>query len=705
MANDAQECAYCHLPVLGFAGSEARATEGLVYCCYGCRLAAAITGGQTGDGAPIALLTRLGIAVALSMAVMAFSLPLYIEDVYGTSDAGPSTPAGLIDLLQYSSLLLSVGVFVLLGLPILSSAIDEARRWIAGTDALVVLGVGATLAYSAHATIQGSLQTYYETACLVLVLFTLGRYLEALGRHRATAAMASMEPLLPSEVEISRDGTRRTVKLAELRAGDRVHVPAGQTICVDGPVESGQAHVDERLVSGESEPLFKHSDDRVHAGTIALDGSLTVVAAEVGSANTVGRLTSLLHAARRSRGVYQRMADRLATGFLPLVILVAVGTVGYHASRGDTREGLLSGLAVLLISCPCALGIATPMAMWLALGQAAKRGVLFLGGAAVERLATVRVVAFDKTGTLTDGEPQVVEFLTDPAVAMDDQSILTLAVGVARSSTHVLSRSICRYATERGVEPTETADTVPVGGAGIIGEFAGHKVQLGSLKMMRTTSAVIGEKLMVDSARIIERGHGLSCLCCDGRVIAMFAFAERLRREARDAIARLRTLDCRTCVLTGDHSVRGAAIAQELGVETLADLTPAEKVTQIRRLHRESGRVAMVGDGLNDAPALAAADVGIAMGCGPDLTRRTADVCLLGNDLCTVPFAIHLARRTVRTVRTNLAWAFAYNLVAIPMAMLGTLRPVYAAIAMVVSSLIVVTNTLGLERTDRKELT
>jgi cation transport ATPase len=343
------------------------------------------------------------------------------------------------------------------------------------------------------------------------------------------------------------------------------------------------------------------------------------------------------------------------------------------------------------------------MAMWLALGKAAKRGVLFVGGAAVEGLARVRVVAFDKTGTLSDGEPQVAEFLAESTASNEDGRVLAVAAGLSRSSTHVLSRSIVRFAAGRGVEPSATAVAVPIDGAGLSGEVASRKVQLGSLRMMQTTSTVIGKKLMSFSARIVERGHGLSCLSCDGRVIGMFAFAERLRPETRQAVARIRKLDCRICVLTGDHSVRGAAIARELGVETIADLVPEEKITQVRRLRGESGRVAMVGDGLNDAPALAAADVGIAMGCGPDLTRRTADVCLLGNDLCTVPFAIQLARRTVRTVRINLAWAFAYNLVAIPMAMLGTLRPVYAAIAMVVSSLIVVTNTLGLERPDQGE--
>ncbi len=701
--NDPQFCTYCHLPVTGWVAGGTGATSETAYCCYGCRLAAAITGSKSGDGAPVSLLTRLGIAVALSMAVMAFSLPLYSQDVYGLSDAPSSFSAGLIDLLQYASLLLSAGVFVLLGLPILSNAIDDLRRWIADADALVVLGVGATLVYSAYATIHGSTQTYYETACLVLVLFTLGRYLEALGRHRATTAMASTESLLPSEVEITRDGRSYTAKMIDLRVGDRVHVPAGQTICVDGRVETGQAHVDERLISGESEPTFKHPGDLVRAGTITLDGRLTVAATAVGPASTVGRLASLLDTARRSRGHYQRMADRLATVFLPLVIVLAIGTAAFHAALGDSRQGLLSGLAVLLISCPCALGIATPMAIWLALGKAPSRGVLFVGGSAVEGLATVRVVAFDKTGTLSDGEPQVAEFLTESTFAGEDIHVLAVAAGLARSSTHVLSRSIVRYAAGLGVEPSATAVAVPISGAGLSGEVASRKVHLGSLKMMQTTSAVIGDKLLASSARIGERGHGLSCLSCDGRVIGMFAFAERLRPEAREAVARIRRLDCRICVLTGDHRVRGAAIARELGVETVADLGPEEKITQVRRLRRESGRVAMVGDGLNDAPSLAAANVGIAMGCGPDLTRRTADVCLLGNDLCTVPFAVHLARRTVRTVRLNLAWAFAYNLVGIPMAMMGTLRPVYAAIAMVVSSLIVVTNTLGLERPDQGE--
>lgn len=632
------------------------------------------------------------------MAVMAFSLPLYSHDVYNPTDAPSGFSSGLIDLLQYASLLLSAAVFVLLGIPILSNALDELKRWSAGADALVVLGVGATLAYSIDATLRGTTRTYYETACLVLVLFTLGRYLEALGKHRASAAMESMESLLPGEVEITRDGRSVTAKTTDLRVADRIHVPTGQTICVDGHVESGEAHVDERLISGESEPAFKGPGDRVRAGTVALDGGLTVIAAEVGSASTVGRLASLLEAARRSRGRYQRMADRLAAAFLPLVIVLAVGTAALRAWQGDGRQGVLSGLAVLLISCPCALGVATPMAVWLALGKAAKRGVLFAGGGAVEGLAQVRVVAFDKTGTLSDGDPRVAEFVTESTVAGENDHLLSVAAGVSRSSTHVLSRSIVRFAAQRGVEPCVMALAAPITGAGLAGEVSGRKVRLGSLKMMRAASAAFGDRLMARSASIVESGRGLSCLSCDGRVLGIFAFEERLRPEARNAVDRLRKLGARICVLTGDHAVRGDAIARELNVETVSELAPEDKITQVRRLRRESGPVAMVGDGLNDAPALATADIGLAMGCGPDLTRRSADVCLLGDDLGAVPFAIQLARKTVRTIRINLAWAFGYNLVAIPMAMMGTLRPVYAAVAMVVSSLIVVTNTLGLDK-------
>jgi Cu+-exporting ATPase len=361
--------------------------------------------------------------------------------------------------------------------------------------------------------------------------------------------------------------------------------------------------------------------------------------------------------------------------------------------RGSAEEALMTALAVLLISCPCALGIATPTAIWVGLGRAASLGIPFRNGEALEALARVSTVAFDKTGTLTTGEPKIASILVAPRQSISEQRVIALAAGLAAGSNHLLARSIVALASDRGIPPESIVDIQTIPGRGLIGHIDEATIRLGSVTMMAEAGVELDELLIEELDRIVAASQGLACVSVDGRAVGVFAFTETLRLEAREAMGELARQGSAAVVLTGDHARRGAAVAAILGVTTIAELTPQEKVRHIHRLRAEAGVVAMVGDGLNDAPALAAADVGIAMGCGADITREAADVCLLGNDLNTLPIAIQIARKTVRTIKSNLCWAFVYNVVGISLAMTGRLNPIFAAGAMVLSSLFVLANS------------
>ncbi len=693
-------CNYCHLPVTLSPRRAARLDPATpLYCCYGCSLAARITQARGDAGRVSFMLTRLGVAIFLTMGVMTCSMYLYGHEVYGrAAPADAPLNAGLLALLRHLALLLTAPVLFLLGVPILDDAINRLRRGVMATDALIVLGVAAAFVHSAFNTLRGAGSTYYETACMILVLFTLGRWLEASGRLRAADAVAALGRLLPDTLTVQRDGQSLTLPARDVQPGDRTTVAAGQCIPVDGVIEHGDAHVNEQLLTGESVPIVRAPGDTVRAGTVSLDGTLTIRATAVGAQSTLGRLMALLEAAKQSKGRYERLADRIAAAFVPLVVVLAAlaGGLGWHRAGPD--EALLSALAVLLIACPCALGIATPMAVWVALGRAAREGVLFRDGDALESLARLRAVCFDKTGTLTTDEPTISTWTLAEPTRDDPREILAVAAGLGAHSTHVLSRGVVRLAHQVGVRPAPFSSARTIPGRGIIVSGDGSAARLGSVSLMREGNLSINEYLDTAISDAHARGLGLVCVGWDGRVRALFGCGETLRQTIRPALTALRRLGIHVRVLTGDHALRGAALADDLDVEALAELTPADKLRVLNETRRAFGPVAMVGDGLNDAPALAAADVGIAMGSGTDVARESAAVCLMSDDPARLPWTIALARRAVRTIRQNLFWAFAYNLAGLALALVGRLNPVLAAVAMVLSSVIVITNSLRLDR-------
>jgi P-type Cu+ transporter len=695
-------CDYCALPVTVRAHDEH--SHEAVYCCYGCRFAANVASAKTGDGGLSGIIARLGTAIFLSMNVMVIGLVLYAKSVY--PDDGPEAGAefgdALTALFRYASLLLTTPVLIILGIPILENAIDNLRTRRLTTDLLFALGVSGAYLYSAVSTLRETGHIYFDTACILLILVTFGRWLEAAGKQKTSAAIESIRNLLPDEVTVIRDHQPVTMRSADVRVGDHVLVAAGRHAPVDGVVIEHEGDFDESLVTGEAIPVHKSLGDTVHSGTLSLDGNLVIRATAVGEDATVGKLAKLIRSAQLQKGRFENLADRISAVFIPCVAFAALAA-GLWAWRSHGLDsGIMTLLAVVLIACPCALGLATPMAAWSAMGAAARSGVLFRNTEAVEKLASVKNVMFDKTGTLTTGHTVVTSFDTVEANGDSVRDVLSPARGLSEKSHHHVAQAVARYADERGAQAVETVDVTTSAGRGAVGKLLadGRTVAIGNERLMQALGVSIPKTAGDMYTQLIDKRSGASYLAIDDRVVAVIGFSERLRPQAVDATVALKTRGLHVEILTGDHPARAEELAGELGVSVAAGLLPEQKLDRVREVNRESP-VAMVGDGLNDAPALAAADVGVAMGCGAEVARDSANVCLADNDLSKLVWAIDLARSTVRTIKQNLFWAFAYNTIGIGLAMTGRLNPIIAAVAMVASNAIVVTNSLRLSRRAR----
>ncbi|MEK6645012.1 MAG: cation-translocating P-type ATPase [Planctomycetota bacterium] len=658
-------------------------------------MAAEITRSRGEAGQLNWMLTRMGLSVFLSMTVMMFSMYLYRQQGMSHESDTPLS-LQLAGVMRYLCLIFSVPVFFMLGWPILTAALEGVRRGVYSTDALVVLGVAASFVYSYLSTLRDSGAVYFETGCVVLVFMTLGRWLEANGKLKASNAVASLESLFPESITVIREDTELSVDTREVRVGDILVIHAGQRIAADGEIVHGRAGIDESLLTGESTPVVKETGDLLRAGTLNLDGSLRVRATCVGPQSTLGRMAALLEAAKNSKCAWERLTDRIATVFIPLALVLAAVGLFLGVRRGGVDEGLMSAMAVLLIACPCALGIATPMAVWVALGNAARHGILFRGGDVIETLASATAICFDKTGTLTTGAASVKAFHTTDGLAVSDA--LRVAVTLAAGSNHILSRAIVDFARGEGNASTSPCSSQTLPGRGIVGEVNGSVSALGNVALMVDQACTLDSRLRSRVEAIRASGAPLACIGWNGRVQGVFEFTEHLRPEARASMDALGALRLEPTLLTGDHMGRAHAVGDDLSIDAVGELTPERKVVEIARRQQGHGVVVMVGDGLNDAPALAAADIGIAMGCGADISRESAGVCLLGGNLLGVPWTIELARRTVRTIKINLFWAFSYNVVGIGLALTGRLNPVFAAFAMLASSVIVITNSLRLNR-------
>ena len=564
----------------------------------------------------------------------------------------------------------------------------------ANMDVLVALGTSAAYFFSLIVTL-GSIHTlpvYFEASAAVITLVLLGKLLEARAKAKTTAAIEALVRLQPKTARVERDGQLVELDAALLIPGDIFIVRPGESIPVDGEVIEGVSNVNEAMLTGESMPVAKRTGDRVFAATANSEGMLRCRATGVGEHTLLAGIIRMVAEAQGSKAPVQRLADRIASIFVPVVCVIALLTfVGWWLYGGVFSEALINAVAVLVIACPCALGLATPTAIMVGTGQGARAGILVRNAEALEHAEKTRILAVDKTGTLTRGEPELTDFLP---LTLNGQEALALAAGLEQGSEHPLAKAILNHAQKQGVILPALSDFCAIPGLGVEGTLTGRRLRLGSPEWFS------GLVLPGDQVRTLQAaGKTVVLLVEDRLLLAIMAIADPLRETSRTAVARLTAMGVHVVMLTGDNAVTAATIAREVGIDDFrAGVSPAGKSVAIDELKSGGQRVAMVGDGINDAPALAAADVSFAMGAGSDAAIEVADITLVRSDLHGVADAIELSRATLGKIRQNLFFAFVYNVLGIPLAALGMLNPVIAGAAMAMSSVSVVSNSLLLRR-------
>ena len=613
---------------------------------------------------------------------------------------------------QWLLVLLALPVVTWCAWPFYVAAARQARHGLTTMDTLASIGILAATCWSVFAmffldTKNGSDSLsdvlyhhsggalYLDVAAGVTNFLLAGRYVEARSRRRATNALSTLAAVGAKEVSIlDSQGVERLRPVGDLMVGDRFLVRPGETVATDGEVETGQAVLDRSSMTGESMPTEVGPGDRVIGGTIAMGGRLVVRAESVGADTQLSQMLDLVERAQNEKATAQRLADRIAGYFVPAILAIAVVTLGGWALAGaDVEEALNAALSVLIIACPCALGLATPMALVVASDRGARSGIFFKGYEAVESSGHVDTVLFDKTGTITDGRMSVVDVAAAPDSSV--HYVMGRAASIERASEHPVGRAIVASVPS---ELEEVEDFRAIAGVGAQGTVAGHFVWVRSLRNGHGPAAqAIPPALRSRCQRWLDDARTVVEVCEDGKVIGVIALADTVRPSAAGAVAVLQRLGLRCVLVTGDNERAANVVARQCGLDgVMSGVSPREKVSAVVALQREGHRVAMVGDGINDGPALAQADLGLALGSGTDVARNSADLLVVRDDLAAVPTAITLARKTHLTIRRNLMWAFGYNLVAIPLAVCGLLDPLIAAAAMALSSGFVVWNSARL---------
>ncbi len=632
---------------------------------------------------------------------------------------------GAINIISW---LLATPVLFWAGLRFYRGALQVGRHGRADMNTLIAVGTGVAYSYSVVATVwPGSIETaagvsadvYFDTAAVIVGLILFGRWLEARAKGQTSAAIKRLMRLRAKTARVIRDGQEQDIPIDEVAAGDIVVVRPGEKIAVDGVVVDGRSAVDESMLTGESLPVEKGPEDDVFGATLNKTGSFRFRATKVGKDSALSQIIRLVQEAQGSKAPIQRLADVIASYFVPTVISIALGVFVVWLAVGPSPAftfALLAAVAVLIIACPCALGLATPTAIMVGTGKGAEHGILIRGGEALERAHKITTVILDKTGTITEGKPSVTDIVTTDGNAEDE--LLRLAASAERGSEHPLGEAIVQEAQGRGLSLAEAREFNAVPGHGIEAHVDGRRLVLGNLKLMEDRSLPLNG-LAARSETLSQEGKTPMFIAIDGQVAGVIAVADTVKPTAAEAVAELHAAGIEVVLLTGDNRRTAEAIAGQVGIErVLAEVLPEEKVNEVRALQAEGQIVAMVGDGINDAPALAQADIGIAIGTGTDVAIEASDITLIKGDPRDVSTAIRLSRQTMRTIRQNLFWAFFYNVALIPVAAgvlypifsntgvpaslewvfgeVGFLNPMLAAGAMAMSSVSVMANSLRL---------
>ncbi len=644
----------------------------------------------------LSVIPRAGLRLAVS-AALTFPLLLlhFIPGLIGRLGAHGHERAAWLGLI------LAAPVEFWGGWPFLKSAGLKARRFQTNMDTLIAVGTLAAFGFSLYSLLSGDVHAvYFETAATIITLLLVGKFLEARAVNRTSGAIRRLLEMGAKTATVLRDGVETQVSVDQVVPGDILVVRPGDKIPVDAVVREGTSAIDESMLTGEPVPVDKSPGDEVFGATVNQQGRLIVEATRVGAESALAQIVAMVKEAQGSKAPVERLADRVAGIFVPIVIVVALITaVAWFVSTGDIGVAVIPAIAVLIIACPCAMGLATPTAIMAGTGRGAELGVLIRGGAVLERSGKLKTVVLDKTGTLTEGKMTVSDVVPDTGNdgSVDEATLLAMAGSLESGSEHPIGRAIARAAQERGIELSNVQDFRAASGAGATGTVDGMDVAVGRKTLLFEQGMMACADLDEVSARLETEGKTVVFVGWNGRTRGAIALSDKPREGAAEAVQGLKQAGVDVVLLTGDNTRTAEKVAQELGIDTVfAGVLPGGKAQVIERLQSSGRVVAMVGDGINDAPALTQADLGIAIGGGTDVAIEASDITLVGGDPRKIPEAIGLARQTLRVIYQNLFWAFAYNVAAIPLAAFGKLSPSVAAGAMAFSSVSVVTNSLRL---------
>lgn len=606
--------------------------------------------------------------------------------------------AGIDTILNngYFQLVLATPVQFIIGYRFYKGAFNSLRGGGANMDVLVSMGTSAAYFFSIYNLLSGVEEYYFEASAVIITLILLGKTFEAVAKGKTSEAIKKLMGLQPKTARIVKDGVEKDISIDEVEVGDIVEVRPGERIPVDGILVEGNSSIDESMITGESIPVDKKVGEKVVGATINKFGTFKFETEKVGKDTALAQIIKLVEDAQGSKAPVQRLADKISGVFVPTVLLIALGTfLIWYFVKGDFTHALVSSVAVLVIACPCALGLATPTAIMVGTGKGAEMGILIKGGEHLEKTHELDTIVFDKTGTITKGEPEVTDIV---GFGENENTILRLASIAEKSSEHPLGQAIVNKGKEKEMDLIESEKFLAIPGKGISTVIEGRTIRIGNKKLMKDADIKV-ERAEKELIRLEDEGKTAMLLSIDGEIKGIIAVADSVKESSKEAIDGLKDMGIDIYMITGDNERTAKAIAKEVGIENvLAEVLPENKAEVVEDIRGKGKKVGMVGDGINDAPALAAADIGFAIGTGTDVAMEAADITLMGGDLKDIAKAIKLSKRTMKIIKQNLFWAFGYNTAGIPIAAMGFLNPMIAGAAMAFSSVSVVTNSLRLKR-------
>jgi Cu+-exporting ATPase len=605
-----------------------------------------------------------------------------------------------------TQLVLTTAVIFWPGIGFFKNALKQVIHWSIGMDSLIALGAGTAYGFSVITLIKGGSGLYFESASIIITLILLGRFFETKAKGKAGEAIRKLMDLQPKMARVIRDGTEKEVPVIEVQAGERLAIRPGEKIPVDGAIIEGWTSIDESMLTGESMPIHKEEGDKVFGGTVNTTGLIYMTAENIGANTVLAQIAKLVEDAQGSKAPVQRLADKVSGVFVQIVILIALLTLGGWVLAGyQFSEAIIPAVAVLVIACPCALGLATPTAVMVGTGRAAEAGILIKDAASLELAHKINTLVLDKTGTITEGRPMVTDLFNindeKEAAETDNKNglnILHIIGSCEQHSEHPIGMAIVHYVRDQGIDPEEVRDFKAIAGMGIRAIYNGSTVLIGSDKLMTENSIDVSE-LKQKAMEIKNEGKTIAFLTVDNKAETVIGIGDAVRETSKDAIQEINDMGVEIVMLTGDNEVVAETVGNEMGIGSVkANLRPADKCDEIKEIQQSGKIVGMIGDGINDAPALATADVSFAIGTATEIAMEAANITLVKGDILRACEALKLSRQTMNIIKQNLFWAFGYNVLALPVAALGFLNPMIAAGAMAFSSVSVVTNSLRLRR-------